>query len=148
MPQSTLSSFTSVPPTIDLEALTDPQGTNDFASNTTATLAQEVPHITNGLLDCDLNRIRGYTELRDEKILYSYVWAFGYRVQDVKQKEHWICRICHTGPLKPRKPTGHCYYAGSGTSKAIHHLKTVHRITKATDPIISMDEARNLTGST
>jgi hypothetical protein len=93
------------------------------------------------------HRIRSYTELRDEKILYSYISAFGYRIQDVKQKEYYICRIYYTRPLKPRKPIGHYYYAGSSTSKAIHYLKTVYRITKAIDPIISIDEARNLTGS-
>lgn len=148
MPQSTLSGFTtSAPPNIDPEASTELQYTNGFASNTTATSTQDLPVATTGLLDCDLDRIRGYTELRDEKVLHSYVWAFGYRVQDRKQREHWICRICHTGPLKPRKPTGHCFYAGSGTSKAIQHLKSVHRVTKATDPVISIDEARNLAGS-
>jgi hypothetical protein len=98
--------------------------------------------------DCDFDRLRGYTELRDDKVLTSHVWVFGYRMEDRKLREHWICRICHTDPLKPRVPSGHYYYAGSGTTKALEHLRRRHRITATTDRSITIDQARSLTSST
>jgi hypothetical protein len=148
MPQSTLSGFTSRPPTIDLEVPTELQRTNDIASNTTASLTEEAAIATTAYPDCDFDRLRGYTELRDDKVLTSHVWVFGYRMEDRKLREHWICRICHTDPLKPRVPSGHYYYAGSSTTKALEHLRRRHRITATTDRSITMDQARSLTSST
>lgn len=151
MPQSKLSGFSSTssaPPTFDLDASIDLQRTSDFESNTTTTSTQGAPMTTSIYADCDLDRIRGYMPLRDDIIRSSHAWDFGYRVADRKQKEHWICRICHTGPQKPRTPRGFIYASGGGTSKAIYHLRDLHRVTKATNRSISMDDARQLAGST
>jgi hypothetical protein len=91
MPQSTLSGFTSRPPTIDLEVPTELQRTNDIASNTIASLTEEAAIATTiasntiaslteeaaiattAYPDCDFDRLRGYTELRDDKVLTSHV---------------------------------------------------------------------------
>jgi hypothetical protein len=63
------------------------QRTNDFVSNTTASMTQGAPIATTTTYsDADWSRLHGYTEVKDKKVLTSYVYSFGYRVHDAQRK--------------------------------------------------------------
>jgi hypothetical protein len=104
--------FLSAPPTSQLEAPEEIQRVGDFESTRTEPIEEE--EITDPGLE--LSQLTGYELSRDLKKLRSFIWTHGWRLINDEGMEHWICRKCHTGPLKPKKPNGHLFKTTTQTS--------------------------------
>ncbi|KAM0708864.1 hypothetical protein Q7P35_002900 [Cladosporium inversicolor] len=145
------SFFSSAPSTSRLEAPEEVQRACDFESTRTEALLDEEVNTEIGL---ELNRLLGYDLSRDKKKLRSFIWLHGWRLLNDKGHEHWVCRKCHTGPLKPKKPKGHLFRTTAQTSGPIYHLRDQHGIVApgATPvrkaPTTPLGSQRSITGFT
>lgn len=119
------SFFPSAPSTSRLEAPKEIQRAYDFESTRTEPIVDEEVNTEPGL---GLDRLTGYELSRDRKKLRSSIWTYGWRLINDEDQEHWVCRKCHTGPLKPKKPNGHLFKTTAQTSGPIYHLRNLHGI--------------------
>lgn len=119
------SFFSSAPSTVRLEVPDDLQRTSDFESTRTEAVVEEEENTEPGL---EMDRLLGYELSRDQKKLRSFIWQYGWRLLNDEGHEHWICRNCHTSPLKPKKPKGHLFKTTAQTSGPIYHLRDTHGI--------------------
>jgi hypothetical protein len=122
------SFFSSAPSTARLEAPEEIQRTGDFESTRTEPIVDVDLDTEPGL---DLDRIPGFDLLRGRKKLRSFVWDHGWRLINDAGQEHWLCRKCHSGPLKLKGPNRHVFKTTAQTSGAIYHLKDHHGIVPA-----------------
>lgn len=125
MPPSIASFLTSVPPTSELEAPTQVQRPDDFASDRTNRPAESAKIDSR----IDLRRLRGYEPLPHDPTNTSFIWAYGWRLVRLSdQSEHWLCRICHTGPPRTPNPAGHIFKSKVATTSPRNHLIRKHGI--------------------
>lgn len=132
MARSIASYLSTVPPTSALQVPTEIQRPTDFPSHRPSASLQD--EVTDTLLQeqsLDLSRLHGYELYPLRKKRRSFVWSFGWRLRHIeKRTEHWLCRVCHTGPRKPRRPGGHIFQCTNNTTSAIQHLARQHGITE------------------
>jgi hypothetical protein len=59
----------------------------------------------------------------------SHIWSYRWRLYKPEEgRDYWICKLCHTAPNKPSKPTNFAYICTRSTSSAIKHLRLRHRL--------------------
>jgi len=134
MTSSISSYFGSPAPTLQLEAPSEIQQSIDFPSDRTTASIQDVTS-TLTYEGLDWTRLRGYempiAKSKRQRTATSFIWRHGWRLYNTQEGlDYWVCKHCHTGPLKPSNPRTFAYVCTQATSTPIEHLRLRHRLGK------------------
>ena len=66
--------------------------------------------------------LRGYTRSKSSALKTSWIWDYGWRIDNKDGKEYWLCQECH----RRKDHRNHLYRAGDQTTGGATHLKNVH----------------------
>jgi hypothetical protein len=126
------SYFGSSTPTSQLEAPSEIQQSIDFPSDRTAVSVQDVTS-TSTYEGLDWTRLRGFemplVKHKRHRLPTSHIWSYRWRLYKPEEgRDYWICKLCHTAPNKPSKPTNFAYICIRSTSSAIEYLRLRHRL--------------------
>jgi len=66
--------------------------------------------------------LRGYTRSKSSALKISWIWDYGWRIDNKDGKEYWLCQECH----RRKDHRNHLYRAGDQTTGGATHLKNVH----------------------
>jgi len=116
------SDLSSALGTSEIYVPTSLQRTDDFQS--TRTEARNEPLTQQGYEDLDLTRqhLRGFSIAPTRKH-NSWIYQYGWRLQDKIGVHYWICRLCH----KKRSGQKHIYRS-IATTHSSNHLQTIHQV--------------------
>jgi len=124
--------LSSAAATSELNALTEIQGINDFPSNRT-TASVNPSNTQEPLEGIDWNRLRDFERpppaAKRQRQTSSHIWDYGWRLHKrIDGLDYWVCRLCHTGPAKPRTAAKSSYVCNQATTSAASYLERVHSI--------------------
>lgn len=66
--------------------------------------------------------LRDYIRSKSSALKTSWIWDYGWRIDNKDGKEYWLCRECH----RRKDHRNHLYRAGDQTTGGATHLKNVH----------------------
>lgn len=66
--------------------------------------------------------LRGYTRFKSFALKTSWIWDYGWRIDNKDGKEYWLCQECH----RRKDHRNHLYRAGDQITGGATHLKNIH----------------------
>jgi hypothetical protein len=66
--------------------------------------------------------LKGYTRSKSSALKTSWIWDYGWRIDNKDGKEYWLCQECH----RRKDHRNHLYRAGDQTTGGATHLKNIH----------------------
>lgn len=66
--------------------------------------------------------LRGYIRSKSSALKTSWIWDYGWRIDNKDGKEYWLCQECH----RRKDHRNHLYRAGDQTTGGATHLKNIH----------------------